>query len=75
MHPVVGPRLLSGEFYNEDALPKMLRGLMKAAGRQFEGIDFEWVLPTAEAGARGGGKGRGAQSAGRRGPEQRGGGG
>jgi hypothetical protein len=62
MHPVIGPRLISGEWYNEDALPAALQVLYREAQVPMEGVDFEWRLPgdgKGAAGRSGGGGGGG----------------
>ena len=50
MHPKVGPRLISGDWYDEASLPDMLAGLYREAQRPMEGIDWEWRVPGASGG-------------------------
>jgi hypothetical protein len=45
MHPVIGPRLVSGEFYKESQLPELLRRVYREARQPVEGVDYEWRLP------------------------------
>jgi len=45
MHPVVGPRIISGEWYEEKELPELLQQLFKEAQQPMEGVDFEWRMP------------------------------
>lgn len=45
MHPTVGPRLASGDWYDEERLPGLLQQIFKEAQQPWEGVDFEMKLP------------------------------
>lgn len=45
LHPVIGPRLVSGDWVDESALPDLLAGLFRQAQQPVEGFDYRMVMP------------------------------
>ncbi|KAI8465822.1 MAG: hypothetical protein J3K34DRAFT_525068 [Monoraphidium minutum] len=60
-HPTVGPRLASGEWYDEAGLPDLLQQIFAEAQQPWEGVDFE-LRPGGNPGGAARGRGGGARA-------------